>query len=268
LGAAATAAAQPGVATGVGAGAGVSLAQTEVQAVKDGLTKIGETVAALTTRVDDMKTKLDAAADPLGQIVGVRGDLDGVKARIDKIEKSDPAGAARRAALGAAVASLSRAAHSGQPFQAELAVIRGLQPADASLAALAPIAAKGAPVVATLQSAFPALADAAMKAEQDAKAGEGLDRLWSGVTAMVSVRSTGTPGGADTASVLARAESKLKTGDVRGAYDESGKLQGPARTALDGWRRDAEARIKLDAAIGTLSRAVADSLSRSAVAAP
>jgi hypothetical protein len=268
LGATTSAAAQPGVAAGTGAATGVALAQTELQAVKDSLIKANEGLAALTARVDELKAKSDAASDPAALIAGVRGDLDGVKARVDKIEKSDPAGSSRRAALGAAVANLSRASQSGQPFKAELAVIRGLQPADASLAALAAIADKGAPVVATLQSAFPALADAAVKAERDAVAGEGFDRIWSGVSSMVSVRATGSPGGADTVSVLARAETKLKSGDLKSAYEETGKLQGAARTALDPWRREAEARIKLDAAIANVSRAIADSLSRNAAAPP
>jgi hypothetical protein len=264
---AATASAQPGVAAGTGVAAGVVLGQTDLQTLKDGLAKANETVAALSARVDEMKTKAEAS-DPASIIAGVKGDLDGIKARVDKIEKTDPAGASRNAALGAAVASLSRASQSGQPFKAELAVVRGLQPADASLAALAAYADKGAPVVSVLQSAFPSLADKAVKAEKDAKAGEGLDRLWTGVTSMVSVRATGTPGGSDTASILARAETKLKMGDLRSAYEETGKLQGPARTALEAWRRDADARLKLDAAIGNLSRTVADSLSRSAAAAP
>jgi hypothetical protein len=264
----ATTAAAPGVTAGTGAGVTAKLAQTDLQAVKEGLAKANETVAALSLRVDEVKAKVDASADPATLIAGVRGDLDGVKTRIDKIEKSDPAGASRRAALGAAVASLARAAQSGQPFQAELSVVRGLQPADASLAALASFAGKGAPVVTALQSAFPAAADAALKAERNASAGDGLDRLWSGVTSMVSVRATGTPEGADTASVLARAETKLKSGDVKSAFDETGKLQGPARLALEPWRRDAETRIKLDAAISALSRTIADSLSRSAAAAP
>lgn len=261
-----TAAAAPGVSAGAGMAAGVKLSQTELQSVRDSLTKANDAVTALSARVDELKTKVEGVVDPAPLIASVRGDLDGVKTRIDKIELADVAGSARKAALGAAVANLSRAAQSGQPFPAELAVIRSLQPADAGLAALVSFADKGAPVIATLQGAFGPAADAAVKAERDAKSGEGLDRLWSGVTSMVTVRATGTPDGNDTASILARAETKLRAGDLRAAHGETGKLQGPARTALESWRRDADARLKLDAAISSLSRTIADSLSRSAAA--
>ena len=262
----ATAAAAPGINAGAGVGASAKLAQTEMQSLRDGLAKANETAAALTARVDELKTKIDGALDPAPVIAALRGDLDAVKARIGIVEKADVAGSARKAALGAAVASLSRAAQSGLPFASELSVVRSLQPADPGLAALAAFAGKGAPVIAALQGAFPAAADAAAKAERDANAGEGIDRLWSGVTSLVTVRSTGTPGGNDTASVLARAETKLKAGDLGAAFAETGKLQGPARTAMETWRREAETRIRLDAAIASLSRTIADSLSRSAAA--
>jgi hypothetical protein len=260
----ATAAAAPGVSAGTGVGAGVKLAQTEMQTFRDDLAKAKEATTALTARFDELKTKVDGAADPTPLVAALRTDLDAVKARIGIVEKADVAGSARKAALGAAVASLSRAAQSGLPFASELAVVRGLQPADAGLAALASFADKGAPVIAALQGAFPAAADAAVNAERDSKAGEGIDRLWSGVTSLVTVRATGTPGGTDTASVLARAETKLKAGDLGAAYSETSKLQGPARTAMESWRRQADTRIRLDAAIASLSRTIADSLARNA----
>jgi hypothetical protein len=255
-----------GVSAGVGAAAGVKLAANELQSVKDSVTKANEAVTALSARLDEMKTKVDAAADPAPLIAGVRGDLDGVKARVDKIELADVAGSARKAALGAAVASLSRAAQSGQPFMTELAVVRALQPADPSLGALTEFAAKGVPLVSALNSSFPAAADAAIKAERAAQAGEGLDKLWSGVASIVSVRATGTPTGDDTASILARAETRLKAGDLRAAHAETGKLTGPARTAFDPWRKDADARLKLDAVISALGKTIAESLARSAAA--
>jgi hypothetical protein len=250
-----------------GAAAGTRLSLSEIQQLKDGFAKANEMLLALSARLDAVSTKVNAVADPAPVIASVRGDLDSVKSRIDKIERADLTGSARSAALGAAVASLSRAAQSGQPFHAELSIARSLQPADANLAALAPYAEKGAPVPSALQSSFAAHAEAALKAERDATAGEGLDRLWSGVAAMVTIRPTGTPGGDDTASILARADSKLRAGDLRAAHAETGRLQGSAKLAMDPWRRDANARLKLDSVVAALSRSIADTLSRN-VAGP
>lgn len=245
-------------------GAPARMLPAEAQQLKDGLAKATETVTALSARLDAVTAKVDAAADPAPLIAVVRGDIDAVKGRVEKIEQADLAGSARRAALGAAVANLSRAAQSGQPFQAELSVARGLQPADANLAAVAAFADKGVAVPSVLQARFATYADAAVKAERDATTGEGLDRLWSGVTAMVTVRTTGTPNGADTGSILARADAKLKAGDLRAAHAETERLAGPARTAMEPWRREAAARVKLDAAIAAASRSIADSLAKSA----
>jgi hypothetical protein len=258
----------PGVTMGVGPAAGAAIAQTEIQTLKDGLAKTSETLAAVGVRLDELQTKVAVAGDPAPLLAGVRAELDLVSGRVAKIEQADLAGSAKRAALGAAVANLARAANSGQAFKTELIAVQGLAADEAALRPLALFADKGAPVLSALQNSFVPRAAAAVKAERDAAAGQGFDRLWSGVTSVVTVRPTGTPDGRDTASVLARAETKLKAGDLRAAVTDIRTLQGAARGALAPWLQGAEQRMALDAALSALSARVVESLAKSASAAP
>jgi hypothetical protein len=260
--------AAPGVTMGGAPAAGAVIAQTEIQTLKDSLAKSTDTLTALSSRMDELQTRVGITADPAPLVAGVRAELDLVSGRVAKIEQADLAGSAKRAALGAAVASLARAANGGQPFKSELVVVQSLAPDEAAIRPLLTFAEKGAPVLSSLHTTFAARADAALKAERDAAAGQGLDRLWSGVTSVVTVRATGTPTGKDTASVLARAETKLKAGDLRAAAAEVRTLQGAANTSIAPWLQSADQRVALDSAMSALSARVVESLTKSAAAAP
>ncbi|HAH08984.1 MAG TPA: hypothetical protein DCL54_13595 [Alphaproteobacteria bacterium] len=251
-------AASPGVELGSGdLGVSASLAPSDLQQVKD-------SIADLTKRIEDMQTKLTQSADPVTLVAEVKTEIAAVEGRVAKIEQADLAGSSKRVALGAAVASLTRAANGGQPFKAELDVIAGLAPGDPTTAELAPFAAQGVPVLSSLIASFRTRADAARAAERDANAGEGLSRLVSGLSSVVSVRATGSPNGSDTASILARAETKLRSGDLTAALSETSKLSGPARAAMAPWIADAQARLKTETALTSLNTRVVQSLTQAA----
>jgi hypothetical protein len=249
-----------GVTSGSGPGAAAPVAQSELQSLKDSIEKISQTLGTMAARVDDVSARVALAVDPAPQIAVVRGEVEAVAGRVTKIEQADPAGSARRAALGAAVASLTRAAQGPQPFLAEWRLVSELTGTDPALSELEPLAAAGVPNLPALVASFPQKAEAALRAERDAAAGDGWQRIWSGVSGVVAVRPTGTPEGADSASILARAQARLKTGDLRAAAAETVKLAGAAGTAFAGWQAQASSRLKLEEALGALNARVVKSI--------
>ncbi|MEJ0043072.1 MAG: mitofilin family membrane protein [Rhizomicrobium sp.] len=122
--------------------------------------------------------------------------------------------------------------------------------------ALAPIALRGAPTQATLAARFPSMAAKALAAEKAAQASTWLGRLWANITNVIVVRRIGDVAGQDSDSILARAGTRLDSGDLDGAVREMKGLKGAARTSAQAWLGAAEARL----AIARATRALAHRL--------
>lgn len=237
-------------------------AEALLQPLKAELADARTALTAVTTRLDELAVKIGAQADAAPLITAVRTDLDAVSTRVTKIEQADLQGSAKRAALGAAVASLTRAAQTGQGFKAELDMVAGLNPDDPSLSELMPHAARGVQTLSQLNTSFARYAQAALAAEHTASGSDPLWRLWGSMTTIVSVRPTGDVAGENSAARLARAEARTKAGDVAAALDELKGLSGPARTSMSPWIEAAQARATLDAALSSLNTRVVQSLTQ------
>ncbi|HEY1425792.1 MAG TPA: mitofilin family membrane protein [Caulobacteraceae bacterium] len=162
------------------------------------------------------------------------------------------------AAQALAAASLSTAAEGSAPFGQDVAAYARLAPGDPDLAALAPLAARGAPSRAALAAAFPDLAAAAAAASRTAGKDAGyLAHLWWVLGKVVIVRNVDPRrGGVD--GLLARAQDAASAGDLAGAVRDIDALPAPARAALAEWRAAAERRIEIDRLVDDLrARALA-----------
>jgi hypothetical protein len=230
--------------------------------LREGLDQAAQSIAALTAKLDEVQAKLAAAPDPSALVAAVKTDLDGVTSRVTKIEETDIQGSARRAALGAAVASLTRAAQGPSPFKRELDVVAGLSPGEPLLNELSVWAVRGVPSQQALTSGFAGHAERALKAERDANAGEGAGRFWSNMSSIVSIRTTGDLKGGGTPATLARAEARLKAGDLRAAAAEVASLKGPALVSMAGWLAEAQGRMKVETALTNLNAIVVQSLTQ------
>lgn len=151
------------------------------------------------------------------------------------------------ATLALAAADLQEAVATGRSFEAELALVRQLaaeSPAvNAALATLEPLAPKGLPSESSLEAAFPAMAEAVVRAEQGQEEGDWLDEIWHSVGSLVSVRPIGEVEGDSAKARVARAEQRLQEGDLGAAVEELQGLAGAPAEAAAGWLADAKARI-------------------------
>ncbi|PJK31347.1 COG4223 family protein [Minwuia thermotolerans] len=254
--------------------------------------QVREQMAALETRLDDLNTELAAlqarqdelrnsqaglSEDLDSRIQAVRSDLTGaleretgdVMARLNDIAaQAEAAGEARQgelarnAALVLAMGRLRDAAAGERPFPGAWESVTALGVDPATYPAVAEAAASGVPAQSSLQERFPDVAGRAVVAattgEDDSLIGGALRRVGN----VVRVRRTGELEGDSVEAVVARAEARVREGDLRAAVTELETLDGEAAEAVAPWKADAERRIALEAAIDGLQTAVYQNLSK------
>ena len=183
-------------------------------------------------------------------ITGAQSELD---ARVAKLERADAGVTMRNAAAELALANLVRASGSSGPFVAELQTLHALMPDAVEAAELAPISHRGAPTGGELKARFADVASQALAAENSGYAKGWLGRLWSNIGNLVVVRRIGVARGSDSESILARAGDKLNRNDLAGATREMKSLKGKARTSVQPWLNDAQARLAIERDTATLA---------------
>lgn len=186
--------------------------------------------------------------------------VDALAARVARLEAESSHGA-DAAAAALAAADLSEAAQSPAPFSQDLAVYQRLAPNSPDLAALAPLAARGAPSRAELVASLPDAASAASAAAHQPSKDAGLfSRLAGWIGRVVIIRRV-DPRAPGVDGALARAEGQAAAGDLEGAVASLQRLSGPARAAIDDWLGAAQRRIEIDRRIAAIrAEALADLL--------
>jgi hypothetical protein len=225
----------------------------------------------ISTRVVELETKTTGVPEAMtatktslealtGTTTAVATRMDDVSTRLEKLESSDLLDLARRASLASAIANLTRAAQGSSPFRNEYDVVAALLPANQSLQDVASHAATGLPTTGTLITTFGNTADAALDAESRQQGQGGFSQLWANFTSMVSWRSTAETEGSSTESRLARAEIRLKAGDLTAAVRELSAIKGAARKPLSPWLQTAAARVKVEAALAQLNSSAIEAI--------
>jgi len=221
--------AMPVASAGGGGGGTVALGPIEsrLSAAETSLTTLGERVGPLTGRVEEI-----AARPP-------------------------PAVESERAARAIAIGLLRQGAGSGQGFAADLAMLKALGLDSEAVASLEPLAANGAPTVATLQAAFPGVADAILAASSELDPDAGLvDRLLSFGSGLVTVRPT-TPIEGDTPdAVVSRMQAAVNRADLQAALAERDKLPAAGQNASATWAEAAANRAAIDSIVEQLALSV------------
>jgi len=160
---------------------------------------------------------------------------------------------ARAATARASLAIIQGALETGAPFGPELGDSAGSieEPVPAGLEA---VAADGVATLATIQSAFPDAARAALAtARSEGAAGEEGGGLGSFLRNQMDVRSVEPQEGDSVDAVLSRAEAAIKDGRLSEALSEADALPDVAGAALDEWRTMAEQRVNALEAARTLA---------------
>lgn len=232
-------------------------------------------VAGLETRLEDMEQRAEIAsgADPEAlaaleeEVADLRADLKAARLAgnqdterltrlIEEMREGEQAArtraeeAAETADLARAVSAIEAASRRGGGFESEYRALRALRPDDPVVRQLAPIAAEGAPTVASLQDSFPAAKADAVKAIPEA-GGTGLSWLNRAFGDAVKVRRTD---GAETgpAALLDAAGEAVEAGDLRAALEQVALLEGAPAEAMSGWTARANRRITLEDALEAL----------------
>jgi uroporphyrinogen-III synthase len=162
-----------------------------------------------------------------------------------------------RAELLVAVGQLRDAVNRGVPYAAALEAVATLGQAEpevqSALGALAPNARTGVPTAAQLVQRFDREAAEIVRADIAPEGAHWTDRLVARLSSLVTVRRTGADAeGNAPSAIVARAEAKVKNGDLAGAVAELDKLSGKPADAAQPWLVAAKARLAADAALDAL----------------
>jgi len=256
---------------------------SRIAAIEATTKSLGDSVAALTRRVDDVATAVQtalaqakaasSAADQARNAAqgGVqRADLDALASRITVLESAAKALASdvtRRTAAGTddraarltiAAEALRATVERGASYQAELAAVKALGVDKATTAPLEPFAASGVPSAAALAHDLAALTPALMRAS-NGEAGEAtfLGRIESSAQKLVRITPIDAPAGDDPQSVVARINAEAARADIAAAHADVAKLPDPAKSLVADWIKKVDAR---DAAIAASRRIAAEAL--------
>ena len=219
----------------------VGALEQQIAAGQEETTGLTDDVVSLSGQVGALSTRVDALAEGLEQL----------QQRIASTDERRT----QAAALARTVAQLDAALEQGAPFQDLLEGLRGQEdPVVLEAAAqLEPVAASGAPRLATLRSSFDDVANQIVHAAQVPE-GEGLLRKAAGnLMSLVTVRPVGADVEGDSAAArVARAEAALDGGDLAAAVAELEALDGPAAEAAAPWLAEARPRLAAETALHTL----------------
>lgn len=247
----------PGAASGPAAGSALSQLGSTNKLLED----LAARLAALETKTADVQATKDSLATLTANVTELSTRIATFGERVVKLESSDLLLLARRASLATAVANLTRAAQGSSPFKTEYDVVAAMTPDDQALREIQAHIG-GLPTTGTLIAMFGEASDVALDAETIANSGGNMwSGLWANFIATISARPTGEVAGNSTAERIARAEVRMKAGDLAAAVKELGAIRGAARGPLQPWLAQASARVRLEAALAKLNTQAVAALS-------
>ena len=185
--------------------------------------------------------------------------IDDLEARLNNMADNPrtSGGTNREVSLVLAVGNLASALRTSSAYQSELAAIPRLLPPGAGagdlIATLEAHAETGVPTAPQLAEEFADLVGPALQAIHVNADQSTMQQALGQLRSLITVRRTpGEVEGDDPSALLARAEHRLRNGDVAGAYGLTDRLPEAAQNALQSWRDQALARITVNQAIDQL----------------
>ncbi|HEY4163793.1 MAG TPA: uroporphyrinogen-III synthase [Dongiaceae bacterium] len=226
-------------------------------------------VTAMKAADDSLTQQLKAAQDQIAALESKQATLDSTVSKMASQPAAVTAEQQRDTALILALSELRGALSVDQPYGARLQAIDALAGDDAGLKVklgaaldpLRPLSEHGAPTLTQLQANLPATAIAEAANSEAAAHAVGADAGWSErLINRLSEAVTIRPVGADTEGDgplprLARAEARLKSGDLAAAVSEFEGLQGKPAIVAKPWLDGAKARLAQDQASAALDQA-------------
>ena len=231
------------------------------------VTALQSEVKSLSGRLDELQGSARSSGASSADMAALKNNVGELGARLDSLSKtvaglkSGVARADRATALASVVAAtaLKSAIDRGGPFAAELKAYQHVASADQVSQKLQDIADEGVPSHAALVQQFPDVANSILSATQGNGAQTGLfDRLMNSARSVIKVRPTGNVSGNAPSAIVARMETKLKAGNLKGVVDEWSSLPDPGRKASQSFIDKVKKRMTaLQAADSALQDAMA-----------
>ena len=237
---------------------------------------LSQRLAALETRAGSADPRVGATVEQVNRLAGEvealrramppEGTILRLADRAEVAEKELRELATRRQsaeALLLVVGQLREAVNRGDPYEVELRAARRVAPADdaATLDVLAAGAATGVARGNALIAAFPAVAKDILRAAIAPPDGDFWQRTLNKASSLVSLRRIDGQGDG-TAAVVARAEARVKEGDLAKGLQELAALQGDPAQIAAAWMTSAAARVATDRALSELAATAAADTSK------
>ena len=176
---------------------------------------------------------------------------------VERAGRTQPAAALAVRAVVVAVGQLREALHTSAPFARSLEALQAVAGGHAdmvkAIAVLEPDAARGIPALARLRARFDSAAGRIVGAARELQDDGWVDRTFSRLLSLVTWRRTAGDAAGDSAeAVVARVEASLEVGDLMGAVEAVGSLDGPAAAAAAAWLVEARRRLAAERALASL----------------
>lgn len=262
--------------------------QTHLKTLGEQTEDLKRDIAALTRRMDEHATApapvaaaspamAPAAPAPVAAVApsvtpeALAQNLEPLKAKLAELEgrlalltkaQSEVQTDSKASAVAVALYNLRRAANEGKPFTAELKSVETMSPVPLELGALTARREQGVRNLAQLKETFETAANTAIETENRAPDEGFVGGLWSKTKSLVRIRRVGEVPGDSTEAILARAQVRLKAGDLRAAAKEAEQLKGPAAATFKPWLDEAQARLAVDETLTRVEASLLAALSR------
>ena len=219
----------------------VQTISSETRELRRSLTGLERQVAQLQTQSEKVSA-VSRSLEPVNQrIAALDGLVKGLVSRESKMQAGS-----RRTALAISLTRLRRAVDAGSPFADELDVVRKFAPKGLLLKELEQVKDTGAQTAAALERSFPVVIKAVLDADTAQRQDSVIGQLLSNARSVIRIRRTGEVAGDSTEAVIARMETRVKSGNLTAALEESQMLKGGALKAAERWLGNVKARIAVD----------------------
>jgi hypothetical protein len=223
--------------------------------------------------------QLESAFVPLSEKVGRQDGAEAARARLEsrtesmgdtitmltnrlgRLEASASADA-KQALLVLTYGAVRRAAQDGRPFMDEVEALQSLglsdgrAPLKSEIEQLAAFAPQSTPTLSDLSARLPDRINAILDAARLPENANWWQKFWAKARGLITLRPVGDVAGEDLSAILARAENRLRFGDLEATAAELDSLTGQAGAAAEPWLQDARRRLALDAALEAVDKAL------------
>jgi len=190
------------------------------------------------------------------------GQVATLTRRLATLEAAGRGGQRQSSALLTRLLTLSRQLETGKAYADPLAAVRervaalpetARVGAESAFNALAPHAESGIATRTALQQRFGEVAAAMQRSETQAQRKGWFERLRGSIASLVVVRpKEAEPDEESVAGAIARAETRLESGDLQAAVSALEQLPDPVRAPAGDWLADARARLEAERALRAL----------------